>query len=114
MPNSICPKGWRLPPDDGNKSFNTLIRDAYQIVNGPSGSLDVNLLNNSAMSFVRLGHYRFNYGSLDSRSSYGSYWSSIATTPIYSYLLRFNSTEFGSYQYFSNRAYGLSIRCVSR
>ena len=113
--NSICPKGWQLPPNDINnkKSYYNLIRNVYQIANGPSGSVDSNLLNSSAMSFVYLGFYRYDHGSLINRGNDGNYWSSTAYSSTLSRYLGFISTSINP-QDLHNRARGYSIRCVSR
>ena len=116
-PNSICPKGWQLPPNADTatekKSYNNLTRNAYQIANGPSGSVDTNLLANSAMSFVRLGYYHYIYGSLDSRGDSGDYWSSTAYSATVSLYLYFHSGTLSPQSGYA-RAFGYSIRCVSR
>ena len=110
MPNSICPKGWQLPPNSGNKSYNTLIRTAYGLT---ATNSDSTLLNNSTMSFVRLGYYRYDYGSLNGRGDHGNYWSSTAYSSVLSHYLNFLSGNLNP-QHGTNRAIGYSIRCVSR
>ena len=113
MPNSICPKGWRLPPNSGNKSFNTLIRTAYGLTATNSDSTLLAGSAYSAMSFVRLGDYGYVYGSLDNRGGIGHYWSSTASSSVSRHDLAFYSGLL-SPQYGDNSAVGFSIRCVSR
>ena len=109
VPNSICPKGWQLPPNAGNKSYNTLIRTAYNI---SSTTSDSQILN-SPLSFVRLGDYYYGSGLLDTRGNLGNYWSSTAYSSNLGHNLYFNSERL-SPQDGGGRAYGYSVRCVSR
>ena len=99
--NSICPKGWQLPPNAGNKSYDTLTRTASDIHASP-------------LSFVRLGRHYYSSGSPEGRGDKGYYWSSTASNSVGSYGLYFGS-GFTTPQDSSGRAYyGISIRCVSR
>ena len=107
--NSICPKGWRLPPNSGNKSYNTLIRTTYNI---SSTTSDTDILL-APLSFVRLGYYIYAYGSSNHRGLAGHYWLSTAYNSTYSHYLYFDSEAFYP-QGGHSRDYGLSIRCVSR
>ena len=101
MPNSICPKGWQLPPNAGDKSYNTLTRTASDIYASP-------------LSFVHLGQYLFGSGESNSRGYSSDYWSSTASGSGYSLNLYFNSGGDLDPQLGDDRAWGFSIRCVSR
>ena len=87
MSNSICPKGWQLPPDAGDKSYNTLIRATYNISSTTSDA-DIFL---APLSFVRLGYYRHDYGSLSTRGSNGKLYQLPALSPG---LAKYGSQEY--------------------
>ena len=109
MPNSICPKGWQLPTNSGNKSYNNLIRTAYSI---SSTTSDSNLIKNTAMSFVRLGHYFADYGTLNLRGSASYYGSSTTYNQLNNYTLAFDESRINPHLS-GTRNSGISIRCVS-
>ena len=80
---SICPKGWKLPPNTGNSSFYTLLK-AYGILlyeDGYTNSSDAATILSSEkiltapLSFVRSG-YLYGNGILDNRGTFGLWWSS--------------------------------------
>ncbi len=98
---SICPKGWRLPPNSGNGSYATLFNGIT------TGS---NLIT-TPYYFVYGGNVY--HSSLYTAGSYGYYWSSTANSGTNAYYLYFNSS---SVIPSSNdaRYYGNSVRCVAR
>ena len=99
---SICPKGWRLPPYSDNKSFYNLITTKY-------GQSTGSAINNDPLNFYPAGYY--NSGSLRG-SADGYYWSATSYNSNYAYTLTFYSsgvlTQVNDYKY-----YGFSVRCVS-
>ena len=126
MPNSICPKGWRLPDGPvGNNTisdFNTLL-NAYNIANGNdygTGSSSVNVgykdggfakMGAAPLYFARSGYV---YGStLYYFSTSGGYWSSTVFSSDDAYYLGYSSS--GLYPASrGNRSYGRSVRCIAR
>ena len=103
-PNSICPKGWQLPPNSGSKSYYNLIRTAYGITTSSSDSGIIS----SPLSFIRSGMYYPDTGTLGNRGNNGGYWSS---TSAYALGLKSNklNPQQSTQKYFAH-----PIRCVSR
>ena len=107
-PDSICPKGWRLPSKEGNKSYQNLLINSY---NTPTNS-DAALLA-MPLSFVRAGYYYSGDGSFYNQGGNGVLWSSTVYSSGFTYLLRFrDSNVYPQYNY--GRGYGGSVRCVVR
>ena len=107
-PDSICPKGWRLPSKEGNKSYQNLLINSY---NTPTNS-DAVLLA-MPLSFIRAGLYYPGGGSFSSQDSDGLLWSSAVYSSDYTYLLSLDGSTV--YPQDSNyRGYGSSVRCVVR
>ena len=103
---SVCPKGWKLPPNSGNGSY-TNFTSAAGITNSADGS---NKIRSAPYNFPYAG-YVYN-GSLDGVGSYGFYWSRTANSADYAYNLYFRSSNV--YPAINgNRYSGLSIRCVA-
>lgn len=106
-PSSICPKGWKLPPNSGNGSYANFVEKAG-ITNDVAGSTKI---RSAPYSFPYAGGV---WGSkLGYSDSYGFYWS----RTVYSgnsqqaYPLYFNSSIVSPGNH--NRYDGLSIRCVA-
>ena len=106
-PNSICPKGWQLPPSSGNKSYNTLFT-SYGSSNGLLyGAQDIRL---APLYFVYGGYV--SSSSLYDAGSVGYYWSSTAYNSSNAYYLYFTTSVYPSNGYL--RSSGFSVRCVAR
>jgi len=107
-PSSVCPKGWKLPPNSGKGSY-TNFTSAAGIANNAAGSTK-----------IRSAPYNFPYagyvsnGSLHDVGSGGYYWSRtvVSGSSQGAYRLAFNSSSVGP-AYYYNRYFGLSIRCVA-
>ena len=120
-PNSICPKGWRLPYtdiiDNSHNEFGRLLYD-YNITNNIAGSGDVgyktggfNTIRVSPLWFVRSGAIH-DY-TLTSSGFWGSYWSNAVEDESRAYDLVFNASRILlTFNY--NRYYGWSVRCLAR
>ncbi|MFH1505201.1 MAG: hypothetical protein ABIH08_07460 [Candidatus Omnitrophota bacterium] len=70
--------------------------------------------NNTYASVLKLhaaGRLSSSTGALESRGSYGTYWSSTQTSSTNGHYLYFYSGS--SYMYNVNKAYGFSVRCLS-
>ena len=113
-PDSICPKGWRLPGYDDNKSFYHLVRVYVGRSGGTEGlTQGTTVMQISPLSFLRSGRYSYESGSLDTRTSYGSYWSGRSYSITNSYYLSLWSTRlYPQYNYY--RGTGFALRCLAR
>ena len=107
-PSSICPKGWKLPPNSGNGSY-TNFTSAAGIANNAAGSTK-----------IRSAPYNFPYAgnagrsSLNGVGSNGDYWSRTvySSSSQGAYRLWFNSSNV--YPAYSGYRYlGYSVRCVA-
>ena len=110
-PDSICPKGWRLPPNEGNQSYHNLLFTNYNLSDNSESAAKLLL---SPLSFVRAGlyfhidHYFLGQGEksllwsstvYNRNRVYGFYFDDISPDYIHS-----NDSEFTGY----------SVRCVAR
>ena len=123
--DSICPKGWQLPQNDGDasgsKSWYGLIVGAYkQNTNngdGSSGSVTISdsevNIKKFPLSLVRSGNYDWAYGNLNHRGSYGSFWSSTPYAVTATRSLRFWSGTLYP-RNGDNKTGGFTVRCVAR
>ena len=107
-PGSICPKGWKLPPNSGNGSY-TNFTSAAGITNSADGS---NKIRSAPYNFPYAGDVRDS--SLNVVGSYGNYWSRTvdSSSSQAAYLLSFDSSGANPSGY-SNRYNGWSVRCVA-
>ena len=105
-PSSVCPKGWKLPPNSGNGSY-TNFTSAAGITNSADGS-----------NKIRSAPYNFPYAgnvvdsALNNVGSDGRYWSRTAYSTNGAYNLYFNSTYVNPAN-LSSRYVGCSVRCVA-
>ena len=107
--DSICPKGWQLPSNYGNKSYNNLLTTTYAL----SGSAGSTTMQNVPFSFPFAGDYGYSDGSLYVQGGNGLFWSSTAGSTNNAIHLSFNRNGIspnGSY----GKAYGSSVRCVAQ
>ena len=125
-PNSICPKGWQLPVNSGDKSFYNLL-DAYYTgtigegdprtnsttANPSALTIQQNLMRTDPLDFVVSGLYDRSKGTIDNRTAEGSFWSVTANTSTHARLLASFSTGFYS-QGAGYRGFGRAVRCVAR
>ena len=102
---SICPKGWKLPPNTGNGSYANLVSAA-----GWSGSAGFTAMQQAPYSFQLAGS---TYGGgIDDQGSLGGYWSSTAyDSKNARYFLFFDGSNI-SPQYYGNKVDGSSVRYV--
>lgn len=97
-PQSICPKGWRLP----YSGYQTGSKSWYYLVN----QAGLNASNITASPVY------ISYSGSVSTGSFGSYWSSTANGWGYAYFLSFDSS-FVLPQIYDGAGYGYSVRCVA-
>lgn len=107
-----CPEGYRIPS-----------RQEWQQVQAHNPILRTGVWTSSPGNYssgVRLGKYlflpaigyrRFNTGALESRGSFGIYWSSTELTASGAYGFVFSSKD--ALVGFSNRSYGSGVRCIA-
>ena len=106
-PNSICPKGWQLPPSSGNKSYNTLFTSYGSNSGLKYGTQDIRL---APLYFVYGGYVASS--SLSDAGEHGFYWSSTASNSSSAYNLYFNTSVYPSS--LLSRSLGYSVRCVAK
>ena len=120
-PNSICPKGWRLPtitsqaPDytqAGSKDEFSRLAYLYGNYTGNT-SISSEGIEKAPLYYPRSGHV---YGSVLYGAGYSGYgWSSTVSTSTGAYLLGFNSgVVYPQYVYTNHRVYGFPVRCLAR
>ena len=103
---SICPKGWKLPSNYGNGSYNNFL-DKTDIANSATGS-----------ARLRSDPYNFPYtgfvtnGRLFNIDSSGNHWSRTASSADHTSNLYFDNNRINPSAN-NGRYYGYSIRCVA-
>ena len=100
---SICPKGWMLPPNEGDGSYYNL----FQISNITDDSVGSNKLRSAPYYFTLNGHYDndspFNQGLI------GPYWSRTSdSSSARGVDLRMNNVVIQNHY----KKYGAAVRCV--
>ena len=113
-PDSICPKGWRMVGNEGEKSFVKLFAEYYGGTKTGSSLTggDTHLLSN-IFSILRSGAYYWNSGGLGNRAGVGYYWLLKAYSYPRAYALGFYSTWL-DYQFGYYEGGGFSLRCVAK
>ena len=122
--DSICPRGWQLPAShtaDSTKSWQNLLTTTYwgdtdnrDGASNLSSAEGAAMLHKMPLSIVFSGYYGWVNGNLNSRGSYGYYWSSTPYSLYYgAYYLYFGSTYVHP-QRSSDKPNGFTIRCVAR
>ena len=105
-PSSVCPKGWKLPPNYGNGSY-VDFTSAAGITDDANGSTKI---NSAPYSFPYTG-FVGNSALHDVGSSSG-YWSRAANSAQGVYHLWFTKSYINSAKT-GNSFYGISLRCVA-
>ena len=106
-PSSVCPKGWKLPPNSGRGSYAEFVA-AAGITNDAAGSTK-----------LRSAPYNFSYAGSVSESTlynvgfYGDYWSRTAYSDIIAYHLGFDSSTVYPAILNYYRYLGFPVRCVA-
>ncbi len=112
MPDSICPKGWRLPIDKTtNNEFSTLLGASNYNVISNFNFAGLDTIRIAPLYFVRSGHVTG--GTLGSAGVAGHAWSSTISSSTNGYYLGFHSTEIDPASN-DNRLYGFPVRCLLR
>ena len=104
---SICPKGWRLPPNGGNKSYYNLLVTTLHLTSSTAYAT----MQNPPYNFPLSGN---TYGEgIGSVGYFGYFWSSTAYDEETAYRLIFGSSDLNP-QVDVDKGYGYSVRCVFR
>ena len=112
MPDSICPKGWRLPIDQTtNNEFNTLLGSANYNVISSFNYQGLNAIRKAPLYFVRSGHVTG--GMLGSAGVASIVWSSTVSGATSGYNLSFDSSRINPADS-DIRYYGFPVRCLLR
>ena len=111
--DSLCPKGWQLPPLSGNKSWNNLLVDAYNLQNNESGSTAV---RKATIDMPYSGRIWDGNGNIFSRGIGGDWWSAGVSENLgKARELGIGQTVLLSPQSNDNtKAIGFTVRCVKR
>ena len=113
-PASICPVGWRLPPNysvSQAKSYQKLTNTYGYTSDGNHNTLDrTAYLKQFPFSFILYGFTR--YGALEGYTVYAGYQSSTAWNTSAGYYFYFDASYTWP-QYANVKQYGLSVRCVA-
>ena len=113
--DDICPKGWRLPVNDGTGSWYKLLNTTYGATGSGNGNgASIAKVVQLPLSIPMLGSYNWGNGNLYYRGHYGYYWTSVGNYAGAANLLRFNHYSSFNPQYSVDKTNGFNIRCVSR
>ena len=122
--NSVCPKNWELPRNDGNKSWYNLLTTKFGMSTTGNASTtpalqdditkEINATKKAPFSVLQAGAYHWAYGSLYDRGSGAYYWASAANSQTYARDLGFYALQNFYPQYTDYKIYGLTVRCVAR
>jgi uncharacterized protein (TIGR02145 family) len=116
--SKLCPTGWHVPTDD---DFTTLVEyvggasSAGGILkeSGTSHWSSPNTGATNGFGFTSLpGGVRYDSGSFDFLGSQGNWWSATSYSTIYAKNLNLYYNYSNSFQVYTNKKYGMSIRCV--
>jgi hypothetical protein len=101
-----CPPGWKVPTWNGASPWRVFTTSSF------TWTEDYGRIYRGKIFYPADGTRQGDSGALYHIGSYGIYWSaSISSTPMYSYCLYFYSGNVLTSGY-SNRADGISVRCV--
>ena len=109
--NSICPKGWKLPDNWGDKSFQKLM-NVYGIANDITGASEILQL---PLNFVRSGYYGWGSdGRVAHKGNVAYWWSSVAQSAVTSWNLNIAPKGVIPQNYDASKGSGLSVRCIAK
>lgn len=111
--DSICPRGWQLPNNTGERSFERLLLVTYGLVEGSDVVESYNKVNEWPLQFPRTGDYHRSYGYIYLRGSDGNEWTSTFRSNVTAYYLNTNVSRVRPH-FMHARGNGFAIRCVAR
>ena len=105
--DSLCPKGWLLPQNDGSKSWYNLLFTSYGLSSNEASSA---FMRQSPLSLSFGGSYYWLLGIMGART-YGNFWSSTpnGTSDALNLGLR---ADYISVRGTGIKANGFSVRCL--
>ncbi|MBQ3309958.1 hypothetical protein IJG73_00750, partial [Candidatus Saccharibacteria bacterium] len=109
-PDSICPKGWKLPDKSGEKSVQNLFVTAYGIANDATGASKATA---TPLNLARGGLYWWSNGRIGNQGAVGYWYTATADTRTDAYVFTISSTSVSPYD-LAIRGNGRTIRCVAR
>ena len=122
--NSVCPKNWMLPRNDGDKSWYNLLATKFGMTTAGNASTtpalqdditkEINATKKAPFSVVQAGYYYWGGGSLNSRGSHAPYWAATAYSQTNSRNLGFYALQYFYPQGSDYKIGGLTVRCVAR
>jgi uncharacterized protein (TIGR02145 family) len=118
-PDSICPKGWRLPTADGTWNGSSYGSDFANLNTAMySGVTTSGNYSDSAhaanWSSIWLGVYSGSWGEgFSSQGSSGNYWPSTTNSISYAYDLNFTSGNVRPDDSYRYRTFGAAVRCLA-
>ena len=114
--DSICPKGWRLPTNYGDKSYINLVNGVYELLNNDAVSANRTLY--PPLNFVRSGVFHWIFREHRQKGSGYLAWSNTATANNVQAAYQFYARSFENTNNATNgelhKGHGISIRCVHR
>ena len=114
MPNSICPKGWRMPKGQSSSNDFTTLFTKYNIVGDGAMAFNyqgLNAIRRDPLYFVRSGSVHG--GTLSRAGSDSNVWSSTISAASYGRNLDFDGT--GLYPASNyHPSHGFAVRCLLR
>ena len=108
--SSICPRGWRLPPNDGTNSYENLLFTSYWLQEDSAISTK---MQSRPLDFSFAGNYNYDDGQTYATGDFGYYWSSTVDGSYDAYYLYFDISSVSPQDRY-NKANGESVRCVAR
>ena len=110
--DSICPKGWRLPPDTGNKSFYNLLTELHGYQVSGSGSP----LMSSPFNMLMASNFDTDYDVMaNTLGTMGHLWSATASSSSTERAFDLHFAPDTVNPHYTNRkGHGFPIRCVAR
>ncbi len=106
--DSICPKSWKLPDNDGTQSIFNLISTVYGI-GGPYGGWG---LAKSPFHMPGAGYYEYDSGTPKLQTYSTAIWTNTAKNEKAYFL--YTDHDNLTIQYLDRKGYGYSVRCVAR
>ena len=101
---------WRMPTANEFEELNENCTSIWTSLNGMNGRLFTSNVNGRTLFFPAAGNYSGT--SLDSRGSYGAYWSATYDTSASALCLAFGATRVNPKDS-NGRQYGFSVRAVA-
>ena len=108
--SSICPSGWRLPSNYGERSYYNLIQTTYNLQQYVESSYTRSI--SAPLNFIKSGMYHSWGGTLDIYN--GLYWTSNSYRSDTAYIFYLSPASYyiNAYNY-NTKYFGFAVRCVA-